>query len=232
MPSAASAAAPLEVPGCQAPPSLLELPWVGGPGFTVLSCPGRGTQLCAPPPPLNRTGIQPTAPPQLSLLGRRPAGHACHTCPSRAQIWGPGWLSGLGGAPCWGRSASGSSCHLQPGWSGPGTRAERQKPRPPHPSPVGLGERPWWSCGSPAGPLFCPRAWDAAQPEQGGVCSGRRPPPRPPHKRSLCPKAAPPGPQRPCPAPREPTLCCDPGPLRLCASASAPPALSPSGPVP
>lgn len=104
---------------------------------------------------------------------------------------------------------------------------------PPLPEgPVGLGERPRWSHGSPAGPLFCPWARDAAQPKQGCICLGCRPLRRPPHKRSLCPRAAPPGPPRPCPAPREPTLCCDPGPPRLCASAPAPPALSPSGPVP
>lgn len=108
VPRAGVAATPLEAPGFEAPPSLLELPWVERPGFTVLSC---------PPPPNGGGGYSPP-PPQPSLMGCRPA--VPHACPSRAQIWGPG----LGGAPCWGRSASGSSCHLQPGWPGRETRAE------------------------------------------------------------------------------------------------------------
>ena len=69
---------------------------------------------------------------------------------------------------------------------------------------MGLGERPRWSHGSPAGPLFCPRARDAAQPKQGCVCLGCRLPQRPPHKRSLCPRAAPPGPRDPAPLPESP----------------------------
>ena len=69
-PRAGVAAAPLEAPGCQAPPSLLELPWVERPGFTVLSC---------PPSPQRGRGIQPTSP------AAEPDGPSPH-CPPRLPL--------------------------------------------------------------------------------------------------------------------------------------------------